>query len=520
MQGKPSFKRYPGLRLQLTIWYTLVFATLMFLSAFLLYIQLQSTLMGGLDTELRIRSHQIADDITYAKGTFTFHNNTNELPGFKANDASKPKRPANNADVNIDTLARVLDVQGKVVGVTPSFQELVIPRESVYLPLHGIPWEGNVSAPNGQQVRIYSRALVNDGKNIAVIQVGASLAQLRTALTSLLVDFLFLAPTTLCLSAIGSYALAARTFKPIDHLISTAKRIKEGDTHQRVPLPQTHDEVRRLALTLNEMLDALDQTFMQQRRFVADASHELRTPVAAIRSLTDVALLKPLTGEKYVSVLRNVNAEAVRLSSLISDLLLLARVDEGKITIQQEPVRLDMLVDAVIINAQPLADERGITIQKQMPLSATVQGDEARLIQMIMNLLDNAINYTDPGGCVILKLTEEQQHICLTVTDTGIGIAEEHLPHIFERFYRADPAHLPREGGSCGLGLAIVKWIVHAHKGSITVESTPGSGSSFTVLLPSENFSADIQKRRYRAGSGLVGYLLGKPLEAPPDVEA
>lgn len=495
MRGKLSLKRYPGLRLQLTIWYTLVFATLIFFSGFLLYTHLQSTLMTSLDTELRIRAHQIADDTIYNNdGTLTFQYNANELPGFDRDDKKDPKQRVNDADVNMDVLARVLDAQGHVVAVTPSFQKIAVPRESVDLPLHGVHWEGNVSALNGQQVRIYSSALVDDEKTVAVIQVGASLTQLRMALTSLLYDFLFLGPITLCLSAIGSYVLASRTFKPIDHLIGTAKRIKEGDIHQRVPLPKTQDEVRRLALTLNEMLDALDQTFMQQRRFVADASHELRTPVAAIRSLTDVALLKPLSEEKYVSVLSNINAEAVRLSSLIGDLLALARVDEGKTHIQQEPVRLDMLVDAVMINAQPLADERNITVQKQIPGSVTVQGDEARLVQMIMNLLDNAINYTEPGGSVTLQVSEEQQHVCLIVHDTGIGMAEEHLPHIFERFYRIDPAHTSLEGGSSGLGLAIVKWIVHAHGGSITVESTPGVGSTFTIHLPAGPSSAEIKE--------------------------
>jgi heavy metal sensor kinase len=485
MKGRQPFKRYFGLRLQLTIWYTLVFATLIFCSGFLLYMHLQCTLMSSLGAELRIRAHQIADDITYANGTLTFHNNTDELPGFDEDDKSYQTQPVNDADVNTDTLARVLDAQGHIIGVTPSFQKLVVPRVSVDLPLRRIPWQGNVSAPSGQQVLVYSLALVDDEKNIAVIQVGASLTQLQEALRGLLVNFLLLAPITLCLSAIGSYVLASRAFKPIDHLMGTAKRIKEGDLHRRVPLPETHDEVRRLALTLNEMLEVLDQTFMRQRRFVADASHELRTPVAAIRSLTDVALLKPLTQEKYASVLSNINTEAVRLGSLINDLLTLARVDEGQIRIQQRPVYLDVLVDAVMTNAQSLANERNITIQKQVPVPITVQGDEARLIQMVMNLLDNAINYTDPGGCVTLKLIEERQYVYLTVKDTGIGIAEEHLPHIFERFYRVDPAHTSIEGGSCGLGLAIVKWIVHVHGGAITVESKPGSGSTFTIRLPS-----------------------------------
>src|SRR5579884_743875 len=174
MKLKSSF-RQPGLRFQLTIWYTIVFAVLIFCSGVLMYLHLRNTLISSLDTELRIRSHQIADDITDQHGKLAFHNNTDELPGFDQDDNDDPTEPVNYADVNIDTLARVLDAQGHTIGVTPTFQELNVPQESVNLPLHGTPWEGNVRATDGEQVRIYSRTLTDDGKNIAVIQVGASL---------------------------------------------------------------------------------------------------------------------------------------------------------------------------------------------------------------------------------------------------------------------------------------------------------------------------------------------------------
>jgi signal transduction histidine kinase len=146
----------------------------------------------------------------------------------------------------------------------------------------------------------------------------------------------------------------------------------------------------------------------------------------------------------------------------------------------------------VLINAQPLASERNITIKQEIAAPVVVPGDEGRLIQMIMNLVDNAIKYTHPGGYVTLQLTEENHDACLRVIDTGIGIPAEHLPHIFERFYRVDPAHSPLEGGSSGLGLSIVTWIVHAHKGSITTKSEPGSGSIFTVRLPLVESNSEI----------------------------
>jgi len=223
-------------------------------------------------------------------------------------------------------------------------------------------------------------------------------------------------------------------------LAEIARRIKAGDLRSRVPVPPAHDEVQYLALTLNEMIDSLEQVVTRQRRFVADASHELRTPVAVIRNKTDVALLASGTRQDYVAVLHEINAEAERLSHLISDLLALARGDEGQTQFEREPVRLDLLARAVAANANLLASERGITLEVQGREPVTMLGDEARLIQVFMNLVDNAVRYTNPGGRVTVTVETTQDQALLSVHDTGTGIAPEHLPHLFERFYRADPA--------------------------------------------------------------------------------
>ncbi|HEY4383687.1 MAG TPA: ATP-binding protein [Ktedonobacteraceae bacterium] len=480
--SRPCLRRWqPGIRLQLTLWYTIVFTLLMLCSDVLLYTHLQSSLLEGLDAELHLRAQQVADDVVDEQGNLVFLQTTKELPGF---DTDATEQARNDADVNFGTLVRVLDAHGQVVGVTPSFRLLMVPAVSVTSPLHGTPWQGSIWDDERQNVRLYSRALTNEGTTIAVIQVGASLTQVDTALSTVLLILLSMAPFVLGLSALGSYVLAARTFKPIDRLIRSAQRIKAGDLRQRVPLPPARDEVSRLARTLNEMLDALEEAFTQQQRFVADASHELRTPVAAIRSITDVALLEPLSPEAYVTVLQTVNMEAERLGSLISDLLELARADEGQTPLQLEPVRLDLLVHAIVGNMTPFVEKRHLRLHVEAPHPVTIQGDEARLIQLIMNLLDNAIYSTEAGGQITVTVQAAQQQVQLQVQDTGRGIAAEHLPHIFERFYRGDAAHTANEPGRSGLGLAIVDWIVHVHQGSIMVESKPGQGSAFIVLLP------------------------------------
>jgi two-component system OmpR family sensor kinase len=387
-------------------------------------------------------------------------------------------------DVTFGTLIRILDPQGRVVRVSPAFRALIVPTASLTQPLHGTPWQGNVTTRDGQAVRLYSMAVLDNGAPFAVVQVGESLTQLNTSLQSVLLELLLIAPFALLLGALGSYWLATRAFIPIDRLTRTARQIKAGDLHRRVPIPPAHDEVHRLAETLNEMIERLDQAFARQRRFVADASHELRTPVAVIQSMADLALSQEPIPQEYATLLENITAETERLGHLISDLLALARSDEGQTILEQEPVRLDLLTRAVAANAEVLAAEHGITVQVLPGEAITILGDEARLIQAVMNLLDNAILYTNAGGQVILSVKRKGNQALLTICDTGIGIAPEHLSHIFERFYRVDPVRVRTEGNSSGLGLSIVEWVVQAHGGSIMVESQVGQGSTFTVTLP------------------------------------
>jgi heavy metal sensor kinase len=461
-------------------WYTAIFVGVLLLAGAFSYHYFEASLEDGLDASLRIQAQQIAEELIPGRDTITIHDAIGILSGLDKNHPS-----SQNVDINYGALVRLLDAHGSIMRETPTSKVLIIPPESITQPLQGgHSWDGTITTTTGVEVRLYSQAVKVQGKVFAVVQVGQPLSHIHHTLQRLTLILLAIGGVALVLCALSSYWLTGQAFAPIQRLIQTARRIKAGDLRQRVSIPPARDEIQFLAVTLNEMLDSLDQMVSRQRRFVADASHELRTPVAVIRNKTSIALLHPQTIEEYATILQGVNTETERLGHLLSDLLALSRGDEGRVKFEQEPVRLDLLAKATVAQTEWLADERSIHLSIQAEQPITIIGDEARFIQVLMNLLDNALHYTPSGGFVQV-VVEASQHVAhLIVRDTGVGIAPEHLPHIFERFYRADPARDQSSSSNSGLGLAIVDWIVHAHGGNITVESTVKKGSCFTVTFP------------------------------------
>jgi heavy metal sensor kinase len=471
-----------SIRLQLMFWYTTVFAMLLLFTGAFFYQHLETSLEASLDTTLQIRAQQIASELEVVHGIVTLHDLTINPLGEQP---SMQTQWSGRDNVDYGELVRLLDGHGKLLSETPAFQFVSAPQESISQPLQGHPWQGTVVTSSGREIRLYSRAFFSTGHVLALILVGESLTNLHTLLHELVGELLAIGALVLVMCAGGSYWLAARSFAPIQRLAQTARRIQAGDLHQRVPIPPAQDELQYLALTLNEMLDSLEQAFVLQRRFVADASHELRTPIAVLRNKAEVALLSARSPQDYIRVLRAVCAESERLSRLIGDLLDLARGDEGRTHFAREEVALDELGEMVVAHLQPLAQKRHIHLSFQASPPAMVQGDEARLIQVLLNLTENALHYTPAGGRVSLWIQQEQAQVILTVQDTGVGITARHLPHIFERFYRGDHSRQRSDAQSSGLGLAITDWIVRAHGGTIEVESQVGVGSIFRVRLPS-----------------------------------
>lgn len=297
----------------------------------------------------------------------------------------------------------------------------------------------------------------------------------------ILMQCALLFPLLILLSALGGYFITKAAFRPVTQITVAAERIGSGsDLSQRINLQNADKEIMLLAQTFDSMFSRLEKSFDAERRFTADASHELRTPAAVIIAQTEYAL--NAKGEEKDEALHKILEQAQKMSRLLAQLLLLARADANKIQFEIETLDFSELAEMVVEEAEIAAEGKGITVTAELEPGIMLEGDRTLLMRLLLNLLDNAVKYTDSGGSVKLTLRQEGGSVTGTVSDTGCGIAPDELPKIWRRFYQSANTHRHKSGA--GLGLSMVKWIVKLHGGSITVQSTPGKGSAFTFTLP------------------------------------
>lgn len=332
-------------------------------------------------------------------------------------------------------------------------------------------------------MRARTTPIVRDGAIVGALEAGMADDDVKDTLQSLLIIIAVAYPLALGVASLGGAFLAGRALGPIDSITQAARRISAEDLSQRLNLSLPDDEIGRLAQTFDEMIARLEEGFRRQRQFTADASHELRTPLTAIKGQVEVALGNERDAQTYREVLQVVNEETDRLIRLTGSLLTLARADAGGLPLSRERLELGELAAAVMEQVSPVAEAKGVRLEDGGDPGLEVVADEDLLIQLLLNLLDNAVKYTEASGSIVVRWRAVNGVVEISVRDTGAGIAPEHLPHVFDRFYRADPARSRAEGG-VGLGLSICRWIADAHGGTIQVESAPGRGSTFTVRLP------------------------------------
>ena len=292
-----------------------------------------------------------------------------------------------------------------------------------------------------------------------------------------------LAPLLLLVAAGGGYWLSRRALSPVDALVRTAHEISGINLDQRLPKLATGDELQRLSDTLNEMLDRIEKAFLRVTQFTADASHELRTPISLIRTEAELALRRSRGEGEYKEALRGILLEAERTTTIVEQLLALARADSGRETLHVEILNLSAAMREVKENWRQVAEIRNLQFSSSIEADLFVAGDVMLLRKLADLLLDNALKYTPAPGNVELSLAKINTNAVLAVRDSGPGIAADEQSRIFERFYRIDKAR-SREQGGAGLGLAIAKWIVTQHRGTISVTSQLGDGSTFSIELP------------------------------------
>jgi heavy metal sensor kinase len=435
-----------------------------------LYSSLRAQLYQSTDNTLRIRADQLLDSIDFRDEQIQF--DPEDIPPVSLRD---------------DEAAHLISPSGVVLdSIGDEFAPQAATSEneaSRFLTIRF--WEGDPEDKSEyEMVRLLITPVIQDGDLVAYLQVGHDLSYVQEAVGRLLQLLLLAGPVMVGIAAAGGYWLTGQALAPIEKVRGQAASIQAEGLSQRLDLAKTNDEVERLTLTFNEMLDRLEQSFLRQRRFTADASHELRTPLAIIRGEIDVALERPRSFVEYVETLQSVGAEADRMTRLVNELLLLARSDSGELRLEMLPFDLADLLRLMVEQIQPKAREMGTRIHADLPPSLPIVGDKDRLMELFLNIIENALLHA-PGSLIEVQAQPDGEQIVVTIADTGPGITAEHLPHIFDRFYRVDPVREHSYRGS-GLGLAIAQEIAQAHQGRITVESTPGKGTTFTVHLRRE----------------------------------
>lgn len=329
------------------------------------------------------------------------------------------------------------------------------------------------------RIRVYTLPVLEGGRVLGWIQAMQSLGGAEESLDRLRTVLLVGVGLLSLLAGFAGYFLAARALTPIDKITNTAHRISTEDLSARLNLPDNGDEVSRLANTFDEMLARIESGFARERQFTADASHELRTPLTAMQTILSFIRERERPAKEYRQALDDLAEETDRLHELVEDLLQLARGERG-FELNREPIDLITLLADVADSLRPLAENKGLTLTCDLPPSLVISGDMDLLIRLIVNLLDNAIKYTDRGS-ITLSAEEKDRWAVIEVEDTGMGIPSEHLPHIFERFYTIEPS---RSSKGTGLGLSIAKQIVEGHGGRIKVRSETTRGTTFTIHLP------------------------------------
>ena len=465
--------RIDSVRARLTLFWVAVLAAALLIVGGLIYVLLADVLYSRIDDNLRAVLHVTTTSLT------------NDLAeGQDVEDAARSTAAELSSR---QLLLAIYDLEGRLLAEGGHDDDLSIALPAVEtMPLEQAMLVTVVEARDDDDRHrlALQRVSIPPAGTGYLIVAGSSLEPTDEELESLRDILSYVVPLALFLAGAGGWFLARQSLSPVATMADRARKIGVEDLSARLPVANARDELGQLAVTFNDLLTRLEASLVQQRQFMAEAAHELRTPVATARTAAAVALQRPRRDEReYREALEVIEQQTARLSRIVDDLFTLARADAGSYPVRTVPMYLDEVVEEVVRAGRILASGKQVTIELTSVPSAAFTGDEDLMRRLVANLLDNAVRHAPPGTAVNVAVTEATEGFSVSVSDRGPGIPRESQPHIFERFYRGDANRATADGGA-GLGLALARWIARLHGGDVSLTHSSAEGTTFTASVP------------------------------------
>jgi heavy metal sensor kinase len=455
---------------RLTIWYGVVLSLILVTFACGIFIYFRNSLQDSIDAKIRSIGEVLSSSMTETHNSSVFGNFERYLENVLG------RKPKGKFIQIMDTSGRIgakmSDIEGEALPTSFNALERAMRGEIVYETIERTK----------PRLRMVTIPIMEKKKVTSVVQVGTSLEDFDETIKKLLLIMIISIPTSISVTIVVGYFMAKKALRPVDQIRRAAVKISSSNLDEKIDIAGRRDELGRLAETFNAMIGRLKDAFQRVNQFSIDVSHELKTPLTILKGETEVALRKEREKDDYQKLLLSNLEEIDRMSCIIDDLLLLSKADTKDIKLNIEEIALRDLIMGVCMNMKVVADKKEVVLQTSEMEDVRVKGDELKLRRMILNIVENGIKYSQTGGKVIVSSYVNDGYAQIDVKDEGIGISEQDIKYVFDRFFRADRSR-KRESGS-GLGLSISRWIAEAHKGSIEVKSQPTQGSIFTIKLP------------------------------------
>jgi two-component system, OmpR family, sensor kinase len=461
------------IRWRLTLWYGLILTLILSVFSSGVYIYFRNSLQKSIDAKIKSIGEILSSSMIEGHNTSVFGNFERYLENVLGR---KPKgKFIQIMDASGKIGAKMNDMETEILPSNFKTLERVLNGEVVYDTIERV-------RPRLRMVTIPIIENKENKKVTSIVQIGTSLEDFDETMNKLLIIMIISIPTSIGVSIVGGYFLAKKALRPVDQIRKAAVKITLSNLGERIDIGSRRDELGRLARTFNEMISRLRDSFLRINQFSIDVSHELKTPLTILKGQTEVALRKDRDNEDYKSILKSNLEEVNRMAEIIDDLLLLSKADTKEVKLNTEDVSLRDLIADVCMNVKIFADNKGIGLMMKELEDIKIKGDELKLRRMLLNIVENGIKYTSPGGKIEISSFINNGYVQIDIKDNGVGISEDDIKFVFDRFYRGDKSR-KRESGS-GLGLSISKWIAELHKGTIEVKSQLSEGSLFSIKLP------------------------------------